>query len=169
MSDRQDYALLPVWLLSTQWNGQNFLFAVNGQSGEMTGNLPVDRTKQIIWNIIYFVPVFLIIAFLTKFQVNGMIIAAVIALIVDLIANNNVKVLKKIENDDVYMTLKQIKNYFGETYYYVSAMSYDGQLDISVSTDYLDRAEKIFNKVSEYENTPPDDNDDLLNELEKIA
>lgn len=87
MSDRQDYALLPVWLLSTQWNGQNFLFAVNGQSGEMTGNLPVDRTKQIIWNIIYFVPVFLIIAFLTKFQVNGMIIAAVIALIVDLIAN----------------------------------------------------------------------------------
>lgn len=83
--------------------------------------------------------------------------------------NNSVEVLKKIENDDVYMTLERITNYFGETYYYVSAMSYDGDLDISVSTDYLDRAEKIFNKVSEYENTPPDNNDILLNELEKIA
>lgn len=37
------YALLPVWLLSTTWNGQNYLFAMNGQTGKMVGNLPLDK------------------------------------------------------------------------------------------------------------------------------
>ena len=40
------YALLPVWLLSTKWNGQNYLFAMNGQTGKLVGDLPVDRQKK---------------------------------------------------------------------------------------------------------------------------
>ncbi len=39
------YALLPVWMLSTRWNGQNFLFTMNGQTGKLIGNLPVDKGK----------------------------------------------------------------------------------------------------------------------------
>ena len=39
------YALLPVWLLSTRWNGQNFLFAMNGQTGKLVGDLPLDRSR----------------------------------------------------------------------------------------------------------------------------
>lgn len=39
------YALLPVWLLSTKWNNKNFLFAMNGQTGKLVGDLPVDRKK----------------------------------------------------------------------------------------------------------------------------
>lgn len=36
------YALFPVWLLNTTWNGQNYLFAMNGQTGKMVGDLPLD-------------------------------------------------------------------------------------------------------------------------------
>ena len=43
------YALLPVWLLSTRWNGQNWLFAMNGQTGKFVGKLPVDKKKK--WSI----------------------------------------------------------------------------------------------------------------------
>ena len=43
------YALLPVWLLSTRWNGQNWLFAMNGQTGKFVGKLPVDKKKK--WGI----------------------------------------------------------------------------------------------------------------------
>jgi len=43
------YALLPVWLLSTKWNGQNWLFAMNGQTGKFVGKLPVDKKKK--WGI----------------------------------------------------------------------------------------------------------------------
>lgn len=39
------YALLPVWMLSTNWKGQNFLFTMNGQTGKLIGNLPVDKGK----------------------------------------------------------------------------------------------------------------------------
>ena len=37
------YALLPVWMLSTKWRGQDFLFAMNGQTGKLVGDLPLDK------------------------------------------------------------------------------------------------------------------------------
>ena len=40
------YALLPVWLLTTKWNGENWLFAMNGQTGKFVGKLPVDKKKK---------------------------------------------------------------------------------------------------------------------------
>ena len=39
------YALLPVWMLSTKWHGQDFLFAMNGQTGKLGGDLPTDRGR----------------------------------------------------------------------------------------------------------------------------
>ena len=43
------YALLPVWMLSTRWKDQNFLFAMNGQTGKLVGDLPVDKGKYLAW------------------------------------------------------------------------------------------------------------------------
>lgn len=43
------YALYPVWLLNTSWNGQKYTFAMNGQSGKFVGNLPSDKGKA--WGI----------------------------------------------------------------------------------------------------------------------
>ena len=43
------YALLPVWMLSTKWKDQNFLFAMNGQTGKLVGDLPVDKGKYLAW------------------------------------------------------------------------------------------------------------------------
>ena len=40
-----DYALLPVWMLSTRWKGKSFLFAMNGQTGRLIGDLPVDKGR----------------------------------------------------------------------------------------------------------------------------
>ena len=37
------YALYPVWILNTTWNGQNYRFAMNGQTGKFVGDLPVDK------------------------------------------------------------------------------------------------------------------------------
>ena len=43
------YALLPVWLLSTKWNEKNYLFAVNGQTGKLVGDLPIDKGRLAAW------------------------------------------------------------------------------------------------------------------------
>ena len=39
------YALLPVWLLNTKWNNKDYLFAMNGQTGKLIGDLPVSKGK----------------------------------------------------------------------------------------------------------------------------
>ncbi len=39
------YALLPVWLLTTKYEGKVYTFAMNGQTGKMVGELPVDQKK----------------------------------------------------------------------------------------------------------------------------
>ena len=40
-----DYALFPVWMLSTSWNGKSYLFAMNGQTGRMVGELPLLQAQ----------------------------------------------------------------------------------------------------------------------------
>ena len=43
------YALYPVWILTTQWKGQTFTFAVNGQTGKTAGDLPMDKSLFSKW------------------------------------------------------------------------------------------------------------------------
>lgn len=45
------YALYPVWLLNTQWKGKKFTFAMNGQTGKMAGDLPLDVSSLFKWLI----------------------------------------------------------------------------------------------------------------------
>ena len=45
------YALLPVWLLNTKWNGKDYLFAMNGQTGKLVGDLPMDKGK--FWSMFF--------------------------------------------------------------------------------------------------------------------
>ena len=42
---RVRYALLPAWILTTRWQDKTYTFAVNGQTGKMVGNLPIDWKK----------------------------------------------------------------------------------------------------------------------------
>jgi len=43
------YAFMPVWLLSTKYEDKNYLFAMNGQTGKLIGDLPVDKGKYWGW------------------------------------------------------------------------------------------------------------------------
>ncbi|CVI67865.1 DNA-directed RNA polymerase subunit P [Clostridiales bacterium CHKCI001] len=43
------YALYPVWMLSTTWNGKNYTFAMNGQTGKFVGDLPLDKGAYWRW------------------------------------------------------------------------------------------------------------------------
>ena len=50
---KSNYALYPVWLLNTTWNGQRYTFAMNGETGKFVGNLPVDEKayKKLWWKV----------------------------------------------------------------------------------------------------------------------
>ena len=65
------YAFLPVWLLSTQWNGKNYLFAVNGQSGKIAGDMPTATDLMIfMWGKLTLL-FFVIMAIIMYFVVGG--------------------------------------------------------------------------------------------------
>lgn len=43
------YALYPVWLLNTTWKGKKYTFAMNGQTGKLVGDLPLDKSAYRKW------------------------------------------------------------------------------------------------------------------------
>ncbi len=64
------YALLPVWLLYTQYEGTPYIFAMNGQTGKLQGDLPMDAKKIKKYTIQKFVinaAIFSVLAFLFLF------------------------------------------------------------------------------------------------------
>lgn len=48
-NSKAKYVLLPVWMLNTNYNGKIYTFAMNGQTGKMTGSFPVCPRKTAIW------------------------------------------------------------------------------------------------------------------------
>lgn len=45
------YVLYPVWILTTRWKDQNYIFAMNGQTGKFVGNMPLDKGAYARWFI----------------------------------------------------------------------------------------------------------------------
>ena len=81
--EKAEYGMLPVWLLSSNWQGQTYLFAMNGQSGKMIGDLPVSKPKLFGTVAALFAAVFAIMHFLIlKQQGDSMLISAAVAFIV---------------------------------------------------------------------------------------
>lgn len=46
---RANYALMPVWNLNAKFEGQNYRFAMNGQTGKFVGQLPVCKKRAAAW------------------------------------------------------------------------------------------------------------------------
>ncbi len=59
------YALLPVWMLNTKYEGKMYQFAINGQTGEVAGDLPIDKKKLWLYRLCIAVGAAIPIGFLT--------------------------------------------------------------------------------------------------------
>ena len=47
------YALLPVYLIHATYNGKDYNFAVNGQTGKIVGNLPISKIKATLFSLLF--------------------------------------------------------------------------------------------------------------------
>ena len=43
------YVLLPVWMLHTKYQDKTYVFAMNGQTGKMTGSFPICPKRTAMW------------------------------------------------------------------------------------------------------------------------
>lgn len=51
---KKEYALLPVWMVNVKYKDKMYLFAMNGQTGEFIGNIPLDKKKTFIYATVIF-------------------------------------------------------------------------------------------------------------------
>lgn len=56
------YALFPVWFMRFKYNGENYDFCVNGQTGEVAGQAPRSRAKVLFRKILAWVITILLYA-----------------------------------------------------------------------------------------------------------
>ena len=81
--------LMPVWLITTEKEGTTYTFAINGQTGKLTCDVPADKKKSLIWGGSVFAGVFgigaLALWLLKQLGSGTLLIAAVIAAVIALI------------------------------------------------------------------------------------
>lgn len=54
------YGLFPVWFLNTRWNGKQYSFIMNGQTGRMTGDLPIGKELVLQYWLRHHIPLTLL-------------------------------------------------------------------------------------------------------------
>lgn len=78
--------LMPVWLITTEKEGKTYTFAINGQTGKLTCDVPADGKKSLLWGGGVFVGVFALAALALylfgKLGSGTLLMAGVAALIV---------------------------------------------------------------------------------------
>lgn len=62
-----EYMLLPVWMLNIKYKNKLYLFAMNGQTGKMIGNVPIAASKVVLTLISLFIVLFTIFSILDIF------------------------------------------------------------------------------------------------------
>ena len=81
-------ALLPVWLMTTVKEGKTYTFAVNGQTGKLTCDVPADKKKSLLWGGGVFAGILgvaaLILALMDALGSGSLLICAVVAAIIAL-------------------------------------------------------------------------------------
>ena len=103
---KKKYALLPIWYLTTSWNGKQWNFAMNGQTGNFTGDLPVDGTKLGIMTGGSALAAAVLLYLITKSIPFILGAALVVGLIVFLVAKGSMKPVHKATQANEYMAKK---------------------------------------------------------------
>lgn len=71
LDHRSEYVLLPVWMVSVKYNNEFYIFAMNGQTGEFVGNIPLDKKKVVIYTALVFIAVMLIVLLISLLVYYG--------------------------------------------------------------------------------------------------
>ncbi len=87
---KAEYAMLPVWMMTTKFEDKPYTFGISGQSGEMVGSLPVDKglywMKMAIGTAVSFAVILILIMFgksgiTPKAAIIDLVVSAIIGFI----------------------------------------------------------------------------------------
>ena len=105
-------AMYPVWFASARTeDGKHINYAtVNGQTGKVAADVPIDKKKLIIWSLIFAVPVFLLVYFLlSPTPRTTLILVALLAVVGYIVGKRTLNVMNP-EDLGVKNSLSREKN-----------------------------------------------------------
>ena len=108
---KKKYAMLPVWYLTTNWNGKQWTFAMNAQTGKFTGDLPIDYAKLGIITGIGAVIAGILLYLIMKNIPAALIAALIVALIVFFVGKGSMRPVHTASQANDYME-KQVRLVF---------------------------------------------------------
>ncbi len=65
---KAEYAMLPVWMMTTRYENASYTFGINGQTGKMVGSLPIDKGLSMKYFAIGSIIGFLVLQILCYFM-----------------------------------------------------------------------------------------------------
>ena len=66
---KDSFVLLPVWLLNIRYKKKNYTFAMNGQTGKINDNTPIDKFRIIFLWLSTFIIIFALLLLVNLFKV----------------------------------------------------------------------------------------------------
>lgn len=60
LNEQWQYAMMPVWMMNFNYEGKDYLYAMNGQTGKNYGELPLDKKKLALFGVILFAALLLL-------------------------------------------------------------------------------------------------------------
>lgn len=92
---KAEYAMLPVWMMTTKYQGESYTFAINGQTGKMVGSLPIDKGLYCKFLGLGILIPMLVMQFLMYFSGGfsgkGEVIALIVSLLIGWIYTSHLK------------------------------------------------------------------------------
>ena len=55
LKENWQYAMMPVWMMNFNYEGKDYLYAMNGQTGKNYGELPINKGKLAAFGVILFI------------------------------------------------------------------------------------------------------------------
>lgn len=105
-----DLALFPVWFLSYRKNDRVAYATVNGQTGKVVADLPVDIKKYLLGSLILMLPIFILLNLFFTLKPNWLLtIVALLTIICTIISNRQMSRVIERENGDDDRGLQYIK------------------------------------------------------------
>lgn len=68
---KRTYALLPVWMVNVKYQDKMHIFAMNGQTGEFIGNIPLDKKRVFVYSVVIFIISMLICLIVSYIMFKG--------------------------------------------------------------------------------------------------
>lgn len=140
------YALFPVWMLTSVYEGKNYTFAMNGQTGKFVGEMPMDKKAYVKWKIIYtllagaasFAVLSIISMFLDNFSalsIYGVLISLVLGFLISIAPMSSLK--HEINNVEFNRTAYN----YTDNSSFVLSVKQDRFVNKSVTRQFVQKAE----------------------------